>query len=272
LCDWALSSPGVSRIACVGPGQRGWRIALIVCAVAVVVVAAYLVQHHDSVHDAGQIPSVANLSTASTTAPALSPPSSPLTPAPSASTITVTPEITAAFIGDDWTAGVGASSPTDRFSTRVCAALHLREVNLGVNEAGYAKSPGHTAYESQVAAALGAHPRLVVVSGGRNDNWDSPATDAAAATALFRALRARLRHAVIAAVAPMWGDSPTTAAMTELGRSVRRAVTAVHGTYLAIPDPIRGHPNEMADAADPNDAGYAAIAAELTPVLRPLLR
>ncbi|MBO0884076.1 MAG: hypothetical protein J2P17_27840, partial [Mycobacterium sp.] len=112
----------------------------------------------------------------------------------------------------------------------------------------------------------------VVVSGGRNDNWDDPATDATAASALFQTLRDKLPHAVIVAVAPMWGDSPTTPAMIELGHSVERAVTAVHGTYLAISDPIQGHPSEMADVADPNDAGYAAIATALSRALRPLIR
>jgi lysophospholipase L1-like esterase len=45
----------------------------------------------------------------------------------------------------------------------------------------------------------------------------------------------------------------------------------VGGTYLDIPDPIHGHPGFMADAADPNDRGYAAIAAALEPQLALLL-
>lgn len=241
-----------------------WRIAVICCTVAVLVAAGYVLFHHDPVPRAGgQTSRIPNPSTPGAAA-------SHSSPSGSSSTATG-PELTAAFIGDDWTAGVGASSPADRFTTRVCAALHLHEVNVGVNQAGYAESSEHSGYQAQVAPAVRAHPDLVVVSGGRNDSVDLPATDAAAASTLFHTLRAKLPHAVIVAVAPMWGNSPMPPMMKRLGRFVRRAVTAVHGTYLAVPDPIEGHPNEMADDADPNDAGYAAIARALTPALRPLL-
>jgi lysophospholipase L1-like esterase len=69
----------------------------------------------------------------------------------------------------------------------------------------------------------------------------------------------------------MWGDSDEPAAVREIGNVVKDAVTAAGGRYLDLPDPIRGHPSFMADAADPDDAGYAAIAAALEPKLEPLL-
>ena len=46
---------------------------------------------------------------------------------------------------------------------------------------------------------------------------------------------------------------------------------AADGHYLAVPDPIHGHPQDMSDGADPDDAGYAAIAAALTPKIRAVL-
>jgi hypothetical protein len=51
---------------------------------------------------------------------------------------------------------------------------------------------------------------------------------------------------------------------------LKPAAAAVGATYLNVPDPIRGHPGEMANAANPDDAGYAAIAKALEPKLAPL--
>jgi lysophospholipase L1-like esterase len=59
--------------------------------------------------------------------------------------------------------------------------------------------------------------------------------------------------------------------MISLGAAIEDGVTAAGGTYLDLEDPIHGHPGFMADLADPNDDGYAAIAAALAPELEPLL-
>ena len=114
---------------------------------------------------------------------------------------------------------------------------------------------------------------MVVVSGGRNDL--STGHDLTASTdevdQLFAKLRAGLPHAELMAVAPFWGDSDLPTALQTLGQRVKDAVTAAHGTYVDIEDPIHGHSDFMADDADPNDAGHAAIAAALEPKLAPLL-
>ena len=177
-----------------------------------------------------------------------------------------------AFLGDDWTAGTGASGKAQRFTTMVCTQIGAVEKNFGVNGTGYAKSSGDGGpYESRVAAIVAADPQMVVVSGGRNDNVDSPATAAAHARALFTTLHTELPDALLVAVAPFWGDSDLPPSMVSLANAVKRGVTAAGGTYLDVPDPIHGHPSFMADLADPNDQGYAAIAAALTPQLQPLL-
>ena len=177
-----------------------------------------------------------------------------------------------AFLGDDWTAGVGASSKTGRFSTLVCANLGATELNFGRTGAGYAKrGVASGPYRAEVRAIAAAAPVMVVVSGGRNDYSDNAATAADSATQLFALLRAKLPDAVLVAVAPFWGDSNLPPQMRTLRAQVKQAVTAVGGTYLDIPDPIHGHPDFMADAADPNDQGYAAIAAALEPLLGPLV-
>jgi lysophospholipase L1-like esterase len=177
-----------------------------------------------------------------------------------------------AFLGDDWTAGTGASARTKRFSTLVCAQLGAQEKNFGVDGTGYAKTSADGGpYATRVAAVVAANPQVVVVSGGRNDNVDSPATAAEDARVLFARLHTKLPDAVLVAVAPFWGDSDLPPSMVALGRAVERAVTAAGGTYLDLPDPIHGHPSFMADLADPNNQGYAAIATALAPELQPLL-
>jgi acyl-CoA thioesterase-1 len=177
-----------------------------------------------------------------------------------------------AFLGDDWTAGTGASGKAQRFTTMLCAQVGAREKNFGVDGTGYAKSSGDGGpYESRVAAIVATDPQIVVVSGGRNDNVDSPQTAAEHARALFSTLHTKLPDALLIAVAPFWGDSDLPPSMVALATAVRRGVTAAGGTYLDVPDPIHGHPSFMADLADPNDQGYAAIAAALAPELQPLL-
>lgn len=177
-----------------------------------------------------------------------------------------------AFLGDDWTAGTGATGRPKRFTTLVCAQIGAREKNFGVAGTGYAKSSASGgAYESRIAAVVAAHPQIVVVSGGRNDNVDAPATAAAHARALFATLHTKLPDALLIAIAPFWGDSDLPPSMVALGAAVQDGVTAAGGTYLDVPDPIHGHPSFMKDLADPNDQGYAAIAAALAPELQPLL-
>jgi lysophospholipase L1-like esterase len=109
------------------------------------------------------------------------------------------------------------------------------------------------------------------VSGGRTDSSDNPSTARDEIDALFAKLHRKLPDAVLVAVAPFWGDSDLPDEMVQLGTAIEDGVTAVGGTYLDIEDPIHGHPRFMADLADPNDDGYAAIAAALAPKLEELL-
>jgi lysophospholipase L1-like esterase len=177
-----------------------------------------------------------------------------------------------AFIGDDWTAGTGASSHKHRFTTVVSHDLHLTERNFGADGTGYAKATSSDGdYTERVADVVAAHPDVVVVSGGRNDNSNLLATVASRARSLFDDLHAKLPKATIVAVAPMWGDSDKPGEVVAIGQAVKSAVTAAGGKYLDIADPIHGHPGFMADAADPDDDGYAAIAAAVAPKLKALL-
>ncbi|MFN2562023.1 MAG: SGNH/GDSL hydrolase family protein [Jatrophihabitans sp.] len=238
-----------------------------------VIIAAVYVSKHNGPSDAA---------TVNTGVPAnIAPPTGSTRPgstlSPSASSGTGTSaaagvrEKVVAFLGDEWTAGAGASAKANRFASLLSSHLHVRQRNFGADGAGYGSSSG--GYESLVAKVVAAHPDVVIVSGGRNDL--SPGHDLTATPdevdRLFADLRAGLPNAQLIAVAPFWGDSDLPKALVKLGGEVKDAVTAAHGTYLDMEDPIHGHPGLMADDVDPNDQGHAAIAAALEPKVVPLL-
>jgi lysophospholipase L1-like esterase len=249
--------------------NRVANIALAVLAVVVFGAAIYVVTHNDA-----PTPHTASGTIAAHQSNALAPPSS--TAAASSHGVDATsasaPTTVVAFLGDDWTSGDGASNRAHRFTTLLATQLNVIERNFGAAGTGYAKATDTAgAYSSRVDAVVAAAPAVVVVSGGRNDSSDDPATAAAHARALFAQLHNKLPDAVLVAIAPFWGDSDLPPELTALGDAVKRGVTDVGGTYLDIPDPIHGHPSFMADAADPDDQGYAAIAAALEPQLALLL-
>jgi len=257
--------------------QRIWNVGLIALAVAVFCAAAYVIVHNDDPARAhanrsrGPIRSSPPSTSAGT--PSSRPPSSGVASASAiGSTSSANDRLVVAFLGDDWTAGAGASSTGKRFSTVVSRQLDLAERNFGGEGSGYAKSgPNAGTYRRRIAAVVAADPDVVVVSGGRNDRADSASTAAEAARKLFATLHDELPDAMLIAVAPFWGDSDLPAELAALSTAVKQAVTKAGGSFVDVDDPIHGHPEYMADDADPNNRGYAAIAAAVTPLIGALL-
>jgi lysophospholipase L1-like esterase len=250
--------------------RRLATLALIVLALVVFAAAGYVILHNDDVPDAGQTPSLPPALSGS--APSLA--STGTSPA-GETTSAASGKPVVAFLGDDWVAGIGASSSKKRFSALVSAALNLNGHNFGADGSGYAASTSSQSgdYASRVSAVVAVHPQVVVVSGGRNDEIaNDVGTAGSNASKLFATLHQKLPAATLIAVAPMWGDSDPPSDLSQLAAKVKSAVTAVGGHYLAIGDPIHGHSSQMADDADPDDAGYAAIAKALEPALRPLIK
>ena len=170
----------------------------------------------------------------------------------------------AAFLGDSYTLGTGAKTPADRWSTKAARQLGWREVNFGVGSTGYTKT---TAAEGQpyvlrVPAVAAEHPSIVVVAGGRNDVFGSPAVDSKDVTALFTALRAALPAARIYAESPVWDSSTPPAVLATLAADVQANVGRVHGTYLNVGQPLAGKPADIiSDHVDPDHAGHVLLAA-----------
>ncbi len=118
-------------------------------------------------------------------------------------------------------------------------------------------------YTSRVAAVAAAKPSIVIVAGGRYDIQSSngPTQIKAGVTATFTALRAALPNATIIAENPLWSATAPPAPLALIAADVQQAVAAVGGRYLYIGQPLIGAPADLAaNRADPNDAGYAALA------------
>ena len=237
-----------------------WLIALL--AIAVFAAAGYVIVKKDPVPDAGQVLPLPSGSAATTARAAVA----------SASGSASSHGGVIAFLGDDWTTGSGASSKSTRFSTLLAKQLGLTERNFGADGTGYAKATATDGtYDSRVADVVKAKPRVVVVSGGRNDVADYLPTTKRHIHTLFSTLHDKLPDAVVIAVEPFWGDSDKPAELGPVASAVKSEVTADGGHYLAIADPIHNHPSFMADASDPNDKGNAAIAAALAGPVQALL-
>lgn len=233
---------------------------VVVAAAVILPFAGYAAVHSTPVVNAGQVPGSVPQSQ--------SPSDAPSTSNTVASSTTGGGIRLIAFLGDDYTTGAGASAPTRRFTTLVAGALGYTEANFGVSRTGYTRiSEAGGDYTTRIAQVVAAKPSVVLVSGGRNDVSDNPATVADHARRLFAQLRAGLPQAKLIAVAPWWGDSKPRAELAAVAAGVQAAVQSAGGTYLDLADPLLGHPDWMADDADPNDAGYAAIAAALEPAL-----
>jgi acyl-CoA thioesterase-1 len=238
--------------------RKVWLGLLLLLTAVVSVGVAYVIVHKDPVQGAGDTPGYS------------APASSPVTTTPataSSSTRSSSRSATApaaarvVFLGDDYTLGVGASSPSNSWTTLVADTLHLAPTIVGESGAGYAKhSARGKTYASLVDKVVGAKPDLIVVSGGRNDVSDDPDTLRTAAKALFAELHSKLPEATLLAIAPWWGDSPHPNSLDPVDGAVRSGVQAAGGTYLEPGDPLAGHPSFMADDAHPNDKGYRAIA------------
>lgn len=261
------------RISNIRRVNRIANIGLAVLAVVVFASAIYVITHNDAPRGA------TTGSVAAHETPALSiVPSTPSLGVDASSAVATgtsgqpSSEPVVAFLGDDWTAGIGATREAKRFTTLVSTALNVQELNFGVDGTGYAKSSAAGgSYRSRIDEIAAANPQVVVVSGGRNDSSDDADTLAAHAEELFAKLREKLPNTVLVAVAPFWGDSDLPPELVALGTAIEKGVTDVGGTYLDIEDPIHNHPEFMADLADPNNKGYAAIAEALAPQLEPLL-
>lgn len=185
---------------------------------------------------------------------------------------------TAAFLGDSYTHGTGASTPALRWSSLVADAKGWTEANAGLGGTGYATTSSVNGcgkdycptYLERVGEIVASSPSVVVVSGGQNDRTllsSDPEAVKAAVDATYSSLRAGLPDAEIVAVGP---SAPGTApaSLIEFDGWVHTAADAVGATYVSLIDPPVIVPEMvLPDGGHVDDSGHRAIADRIMGIL-----
>lgn len=172
----------------------------------------------------------------------------------------------AAFYGDSYTLGTGATDPRNRWSTIICEMRGWTEFNPSVNGLGFVnnRAPG----PGLPALIVEQNPDIVVVTMGLNDNFSyeragTGIRDQIAAD--LELLVSELPDARLIVVEPFWYTDARPESVDIIIGWVRDAAEDVGAGW--IPGASRwldGHPEWMAtDRLHPNDAGYAEIAARM---------
>jgi lysophospholipase L1-like esterase len=188
--------------------------------------------------------------------------------------------VNAAFIGDSYTIGTGASEPKKRWTTLVSQAMGWTEHNFGRGGTGYVTTsissktnmfnPNYLGVLDQVAAS---NPDIVVVAGGQNDMSRFARGNSAVAEAItdtFNGLRSRLPNACIIAIGPSV-PGPATPSAIAFDLDVQGAARAVGAEYVSLiaPTPALQPDMVIADGVHVDNSGHQAIADRVISVLAP---
>lgn len=191
---------------------------------------------------------------------------------------TPTPGATiAAFYGDSYTRGTGATSPDRRWSTIICAERGWYEFNPSVDGLGFVNNRG-LALGGDLVDQIVDHdppPDIVIVTMGLNDNFSMPHRADDIETAIgadLERLREELPDARLVVVEPFWYTDDRPASVEQIIDWVEDAAERVGADYIdGASRWLEGHPEWMADdVIHPNDDGYAEIARRMDEELEQL--
>ncbi len=171
----------------------------------------------------------------------------------------------AAFYGDSYTRGTGASSPERRWSTTIAEDRGWYEFNPSVDGLGFVNNRGFGADLVDQIVEHDPPPDLVIVTMGLNDNFSMPAGAddiEAAIDADLQRLRDELPDARMVVVEPFWYTDERPDSVDRIIGWVEAGSDRVGADYIAGASRwLEGHPEWMAaDGIHPNDEGYAEIA------------
>ena len=185
---------------------------------------------------------------------------------------------TVVFVGDSFTAGIGATTPDKRWSTLVAIGHGWTEKNLGHPQSGYASygtqgvcaaadsCPNYLAVVPQVVAAA---PELVIVSGGGNDAFLDQTAVKTNVDQTIAGIRAGLPNAKIVVVNPWWDMRPVPDTLATVAESIKTAAAAQGATWADTGQPIVGKVDLVtSDGLQANDAGHAAMAKAIDGALK----
>ena len=191
---------------------------------------------------------------------------------------------TSLWCGDSYTYGTGASDhhagDTRRFSSLVCAALGMEEINIAVGSTGFV-DPGSSGQNSPFQTQLNnwynanqnraADIDVVFISGGYNDVFYDNATYSATLTSVRNIIKytaEKFPNAFIVLTPMMWrGWGLTVKAKNLYSAIVQGCMTAEHNErVLLLRDAWSWTFNQECCADDhihPNDVGHARIASAI---------
>ncbi|MGR2753398.1 SGNH/GDSL hydrolase family protein [Agromyces arachidis] len=184
----------------------------------------------------------------------------------------------AAFYGDSYTRGTGASDLSLRWSTLVSADRGWAEFNPSVDGLGFVNNrdlrpPGDDLVERIVG--LEPEPDVVLVTMGLNDNFSMPDRADDIRSAIRRdldRLRDELPDARIVVVEPFWYTDERPPSVDVIIALVAEAAADIDADRIdGASRWLEGHPEWMAsDGLHPNDEGYAEIARRMDGELQAL--
>jgi lysophospholipase L1-like esterase len=176
-----------------------------------------------------------------------------------------------AFYGDSLTSGVGASSPSARWSTLVCDRCDWIEVNPSLPGLGFVQSR-HT---DLPATILEARPDAIVVTLGLDDQLlvdTMPDRVRGAIATDFERLRAGAPDAHILVALPLTAYTSVPSQLVTLERWLRVSAATVSAPVIETADWLRGRTDLTIDGTHFNDAGQRRIASLMEPALLSAVR
>jgi acyl-CoA thioesterase-1 len=201
-------------------------------------------------------------------------------PVPLVARVTPTPApVRLAFLGDSYSAGVGATG-TNRASdaTAGYAGITARALGPGDTYAVFAQggtgylNPGQavqseTAYSGRVKSVIAWKPDVLVVQGGGNDVGSTEAAFRTAVRSTLQALRDGLPAAKVFCLGPVAGPSSDAKLIARINRDLAQETKAVGVTFID-PSGWLSTGDFISDGFHPNRGGHQKIADRLTGQLR----
>ena len=171
----------------------------------------------------------------------------------------------AAFYGDSYTLGTGASDPSLRWSTIISADRGWTEVNPSVNGLGFVNNRSTFGAGDLPSIVIDSEADIVFVTMGLNDNFSFQRAADRIETQItddFDRLQAGLPDARFIVVEPFWYTDERPSSVEVIIGWVRDEAEQRGWDFISGASHwIEGHPEWMAsDRLHPNDDGYAEMA------------
>lgn len=177
--------------------------------------------------------------------------------------LTESSQTVAAFYGDSYTHGAGASERTLRWSSQISEQRNWIEVNPSVPGLGFVNNR-EALPDDLVGLIVAEKPDVVIVTMGLNDNFlpaDAAGDIEKAIADDLETFADELPDAHIVVVEPFWYTDERPESVDTIIEWVKEGAAEVDADYIAGASRwLEGHPEWMAsDGIHPNDAGYAEI-------------